>query len=85
MLDFFRKLFGAEEVASRRQANDRLRVVLTNDRLGYSAELMDTLREEIIAVIAKHMEIEGSPEVKIISEGRHTALDISISLKKVEK
>ncbi len=81
MLDFIKRIFSNNTNSSRTQANDRLRVVLTHDRVGASAQLMDTLQEEIIALIAKHMEIDGTPEVHFISEGRHTALDISIPIK----
>jgi cell division topological specificity factor len=81
MLDFLKKIFSDDKTSSRSRANDRLRVVLTHDRIGSSAQLMETLQEEIIALIAKHIEIEGSPEVHFITEGRHTALDISIPLK----
>lgn len=81
MLDFLKKIFSDSKTSSRAQANDRLRVVLTHDRVGASAELMDTLQEEIIALIAKHVEIDGAPEVHFITEGRNTALDISIPLK----
>jgi len=80
MLDLLKKLF-AQETGSRQKANDRLRVVLTNDRLGTSPQLMETLKEEIIAVIARHVDIDGTPQVTFIAEGRHTALDISIPLK----
>ncbi|HBK54326.1 MAG TPA: cell division topological specificity factor MinE, partial [Syntrophomonas wolfei] len=38
-------------------------------------------KEEILEVISRHVEIEGRPEVKIIREGRHSALDINIPLK----
>lgn len=81
MLDFLKRIFSDSKTSSRAQANDRLRVVLTHDRVGASAELMDTLQEEIIALIAKHVEIDGVPEVHFITEGRNTALDISIPLK----
>lgn len=81
MLDFLKKVFSDNKSSSRSRANDRLRVVLTHDRIGSSSQLMETLQEEIIALIAKHIEIEGAPEVHFISEGRHTALDISIPLK----
>ncbi|MGI5912773.1 MAG: cell division topological specificity factor MinE [Syntrophomonadaceae bacterium] len=80
MLDFLKKVFNNDN-SSKNQANNRLRLVLTHDRLGTSPELMETMKEEIIEVIAKHIEIEGIPEVKIITEGRHAALDISIPLK----
>ncbi len=81
MLTFIKNIFKQEHNSSRRQANDRLRVVLAHDRVGTSAEVMDTIKEEIIQIIAKHMEIAGNPEVNFIREGRHSALDISIPIK----
>jgi len=81
MFNFLKRIFADEKKSSRSRANDRLRVVLTHDRIGSSSQLMETLQEEIIALIAKHIEIDGTPEVHFITEGRHTALDISIPLK----
>lgn len=81
MLNFLKKIFTHEETSSRNKANDRLRLVLTHDRIGASSQLMETLQKEIIALIASHVEIEGTPEVHLITEGRRTALDISIPLK----
>ncbi len=81
MLNFLKRIFSKENMSSRKQANDRQRLVLTHDRLGASTQLMDTLKEEIIQVIAKHVEIEGTPEVTFINEGRRSALDINIPLK----
>ncbi|MDD3364629.1 MAG: cell division topological specificity factor MinE [Syntrophomonas sp.] len=81
MFEFLKKVFANEDNSSRNKANDRLRLVLTHDRIGASSQLMETLQEEIIALIASHVEIEGTPEVHFITEGRRTALDISIPLK----
>ena len=81
MIDIIKRLFEKDKESSRDAANSRLRVVLTNDRLSVSPELMETLKEEILAVIAKHIEISGNPEVNIITEGRQTAVDISIPVK----
>jgi cell division topological specificity factor len=81
VFNFLKKVFAHEETSSRNKANDRLRLVLTHDRIGASSELMETLQKEIIALIASHVEIEGTPEVHFITEGRRTALDISIPLK----
>lgn len=80
MLDFLKKVFSNEK-SSRTQANERLRVVLTHDRLGASSQLMEVLKVEIMEVIARHVEIDGTPEVNLVSEGRHSALDINIPLK----
>ncbi|MDR1615429.1 MAG: cell division topological specificity factor MinE [Syntrophomonadaceae bacterium] len=81
MLEFIKRIFTDGTKSSRTHANERLRLVLTHDRLGTSPELMETLKEEIIEVIARHMEIEGTPEVTLITEGKHAALDISIPIK----
>lgn len=81
MLDFIKKIYSREESSSRSQANSRLRVVLTHDRLNLTPEMLNSLKEDIIAVIANHLDIDGSPEVRLITEGRNTALDISIPLK----
>ena len=81
MLELLKKLIAREQNSSRKQANDRLRVVLTHDRLDINADVMDIIKEEILQVIARHIDIEGSPEVNLITEGRHAALDISIPLK----
>jgi cell division topological specificity factor len=81
VFEFLKKVFANDEHTSRNKANDRLRLVLTHDRIGASSQLMETLQEEIIALIASHVEIEGTPEVHFITEGRRTALDISIPLK----
>ncbi len=86
MLETLKKLFkdlfkSDTENRSRNAANDRLRIVLTNDRLNLSQETLDAIREEIIEVIARHTDIAGTPEVNIITEGRKSAVDISIPLK----
>ncbi|HHW61802.1 MAG TPA: cell division topological specificity factor MinE [Syntrophomonadaceae bacterium] len=81
MMDFLSRLFAKPESSSRNQANDRLRVVLTSDRMNASSQTLDIIKEEIINVICQHVEVDGTPEVNFVSEGRHSALDISIPIK----
>lgn len=81
MLEFLKKVFSSDNGSPRDQANSRLRLVLTHDRLGASAQLMETLKEEILEVIARHVDIDGNPEVRLVSEGKHAALDINIPIK----
>jgi cell division topological specificity factor len=81
VLDFIKKIFSQPETSSRNKANERLRVVLTHDRMNVSAQVINELKTEIIEVIARHFDIEGMPEVNLISEGRHSALDINIPIK----
>lgn len=81
MLDLLKRIYSRDTNSSREQANNRLRLVLTHDRIGQSNQLMETLKEEIIEVIKRHVEIDGVPEVTLISQGRQSALDINIPLK----
>ena len=80
-MELWKKLFSRGNDSSRSQANERLRVVLTHDRIGASSQIMEIIKEEIIQVISKHIEISGTPEVNIINEGTHSALDINIPIK----
>ena len=81
MLEFIKRIFSSDNTSPRDQANSRLRLVLTHDRLGASAQLMETLKEEILEVIARHVELDGKPEVRLVNEGKHAALDINIPIK----
>jgi len=74
-------LWGNKKKNSRGRANDRLRVVLMHDRIGSSAVCMEELREELMAVIARHVDMDGRPEINITSQGRQSVLDINIPLR----
>ncbi|NLS79331.1 MAG: cell division topological specificity factor MinE [Chloroflexi bacterium] len=67
------KLFGKDErrVASKELAKERLRVVLIHDRTDVSPELLETLRQEIIAVISEHVIIDETEGIEVtISQTR---------------
>jgi len=77
MLDFARKRGSA---TSRSKANDRLHSVLAHDRVGTSSGIMEQMKQEVIQVIRKHMDVD-EPEVNVTSRGRQSMLDINIPLK----
>ena len=81
MFDFLKKMLANDKKSSRDQANERLVFVLKHDRLEMPQEEMETLKDELVAVIARHFIIEGNPEVTLINEGRNRALGISIPIK----
>ncbi|NLV92050.1 MAG: cell division topological specificity factor MinE [Firmicutes bacterium] len=61
MFDFFRQLWDKEERAARgskQAAKERLQLILVHDRADISPQLLDSLKEELIAVISKYMEID---------------------------
>lgn len=56
MLDALMKIFGKKE-KSGKIARDRLKVVLIHDRANISPEVMENLKNDIIKVISKYMDI----------------------------
>ena len=67
------KLFGKGErrISSKEVAKERLRVVLIHDRTDVSPELLQTLRQEIIAVISEHVIIDETEGIEVtISQTR---------------
>lgn len=58
VMDFLRKIFGGGNEGSGQKAKDRLRIVLIHDRTDISPQLLDNLRDEIVDVLTKYMEID---------------------------
>ena len=56
LFDFLR---GHREPSSREIAKQRLQLVLVHDRANVSPGLLETLKDEIIAVISKHLDIDS--------------------------
>jgi len=83
MLDFFMRFFRGED-QSKQVAKERLRLVLVQDRVQLSAQALDSLKEELIAVISKYLEIdEAGPEVVLERDGDSVALVATIPVKRV--
>lgn len=51
-------LFGRPEPTSREIAKNRLQLVLVQDRVNMSPRLLQTLKDELIAVISRYVEID---------------------------
>ena len=54
----FLKVF-SNKVTPKDVAKDRLRLILIHDRGSLSPEMLDKIREEILEVISKYIEIDG--------------------------
>lgn len=58
-MDFLQRLLGrAQPTGSADIAKERLKVVLMSDRTNISPVLLETLKDEIVAGISKHVEID---------------------------
>lgn len=84
------KIFGIGKTSSKDVAKDRLRLILIHDRSTISPEIVDKIRNEILQVISKYVEIDNS-EVEIAltrtdeEEGNFPALVANIPIKKLNR
>lgn len=68
--------------ASATQAKERLKLVLIHDRTSLSAGTMDVLKDDLIEVVSKHVEIEpDAVRIKMKQDGREQRLIADIPLR----
>ena len=69
--NFFKKLIKSEtkETPSKNMAKERLHLVLMQDRANVSADFLELMKQEIIEVIKKYIEVEDSAiDVRLTNE-----------------
>jgi cell division topological specificity factor len=80
MRDFLNRLMGKDR-PSADQAKERLKLVLIHDRTDLSPGVLDDLRDEIIGVISRHVDIDPSAvKIEMTQEGREQRLIADIPL-----
>ena len=80
--DIINKLLGRQP-ASAAKARERLQLVLAHDRADLSPDLLDQMREEILSVVAKYVEIDmDEGAVSLETEDRMTALVANLPIKR---
>lgn len=84
MMNLFDRIFGRQEDKSKSVAKDRLKLVLMHDRADIPPAMMEQMRQEIIAVIAKYVEINEA-ELRVDLERADTtvALVANIPIRRV--
>jgi cell division topological specificity factor len=80
-MDFLNRLRRRREPSSSDVAQERLRLVLAHDRAQIPPGLLAVLKDEIIAVISKHIQIDADGVEVTVTEGpRKTRLVADIPL-----
>lgn len=75
------KIFRRRKNTDQEIAAQRLRLVLAHDRANLSPGMLDMLKDEIIAVISRHLEIDADKvEVNFTEDQRETRLVADIPL-----
>jgi cell division topological specificity factor len=86
VLDFLARLLGRESPGSKDVAKERLRLVLVHDRADVSPQLLQLLKNDMVEVISKYMEIdEKGLDVTLERADNQVALVASIPVKKMKR
>ena len=81
-MNFWDWLFGRRKEASKDIAKERLQVVLVYDRARIEPGLLDTIKNEIISGISKHIEVDKSRvDLSLAHEDGQSRLVADIPLK----
>lgn len=85
MSGFLDRLFNRQE-KSADQAKERLKLVLIHDRTDISPGALQSLKDELIVVISKHIEIDPEAvRIDIAQEGREQRLVADIPLRQTRR
>jgi cell division topological specificity factor len=80
MSTFFDRILGRDK-SSAQQAKDRLKLVLIHDRIDMNPGTMETLKDELIEVISRHVEIDpNAVRIEMNQDGRQQRLIADIPL-----
>ncbi len=85
-MGFLSKIFGGGNDGSSQKAKDRLKIVLIHDRTDISPQLLDNLRDEIIDVLAKYMDIDTRKiEINLDHDENAVALVANIPILRIKR
>ena len=68
-----KKLFGSKAPSSREMAKERLQLVLVHDRTDISPQILEAIKDDIIAVISKHVAIDRDTVDIVFTQSRRQA------------
>jgi cell division topological specificity factor len=73
-----------KRTSSANQAKERLKLVLINDRTDLTTQALESLKNEILAVISRYIEIDSrSVKIAMTQDGREQRLVADIPIKPI--
>ena len=85
-MDFLKRIFGVGNEGTRDKARDRLKIVLIHDRTDISPQLLDSLRDEIVNVLTKYMDIDTKKiEIDLDHDEHEVALVANIPVLRIKR
>lgn len=82
-MNFLQRLTGRSQPSSKDVARDRLKLVLIHDRTDISPAIIESIKDEIISVISRHVDIDReNVDIKLQVEENENRLVADIPLLK---
>lgn len=69
-MGFLGRILGRRQKTSREIARERLHLVLVHDRINLSPGMLENLKDELIAVISRYVEIDGDQVEVAFTQGK---------------
>ncbi len=84
ILELLEQIFNSRSRSSRQDAKQRLRLILAYDRAALTPSTLDLMRQEIIAVVSKYVELDTEAlEFEITGEAGAAALVANLPIRRV--
>lgn len=85
MLELIARVFGRES-ASANVAKERLRLVLVHDRTNVSPQFLEEIKEELLEVISRYMEVDQTTmDVSLQSGENQATLVANIPVRRMKR
>jgi cell division topological specificity factor len=85
LIDILERFFpGLNDRNSRSEVKNRLKLVLAHDRAAIAPETLEAMRQEILAVVSKYVELDSDAmEISLDSSDRMTVLMANLPIRRI--